>query len=129
MICYACKCEYEAGPGRRRTCSVECAVKLRGRGGRAIFPRVAHHLGSKPRWAPAVPYLDDALVYLETPPRERKVMCRRYEGCLDHAAGQDWTGWTCAGCPVSDVISPSEARNDLNGLADLLYEVMRIEEY
>ena len=29
----------------------------------------------------------------------RKVFCRHYNGCLDHAVKNDWQGFSCESCP------------------------------
>jgi hypothetical protein len=71
--------------------------------------------GSKPRQCPELS-VDD----LEREPNLRRVLCRRYENCLTHAASEGWAGFDCGGCDVADPLSLEDQHKDLDGLAEFL---------
>jgi hypothetical protein len=37
-------------------------------------------------------------------PPPRRTLCPRYENCLEHAANQWWTSFTCRGCHLERLI-------------------------
>ena len=78
---------------------------------RINFPRVGLYLGSKPKPCEEPRGVDDV---------DRRVFCRRYPNCLEHACGEGWKGWSCKGCPVEQPITPDQYHTDLPGLATLL---------
>lgn len=39
---------------------------------------------------------------------DRRVLCRRYDRCLDHAIERRWEGFACSGCSVSDELTFAE---------------------
>ena len=53
-------------------------------------------------------------------PERRRLLCRRYTGCLTRAAGLGWDSFHCLECPVEDSMSPQEQYEELDGLAAFL---------
>lgn len=80
-------------------------------GNRAVWPLVPLRRGSRPTKC------DE----LEQAKRER---CARYGNCLDHAAGKNWGGWSCARCPVREEMTKGDVYVELEPLADLLAEIV-----
>jgi len=50
-----------------------------------------------------------ALVTLDAVGRHRSLFCRDYDDCLEAAARQGWTSWSCERCAMFVVLRPSEA--------------------
>lgn len=71
-------------------------------------------LGSQPR---ACPELNEIRVDL------RRVLCRRYENCLNFAFSQNWSGFDCTNCEIDEKITIDDHRRDLEGLANFLVEL------
>lgn len=62
-----------------------------------VLPRLAEE---RPAESLAHPTRLPGLVELEEVERHRSVHCDLYDGCLDRALRERWSGWTCAECPL-----------------------------
>jgi hypothetical protein len=52
----------------------------------------------------------------------RKLHCRRYDQCLDHADASGWENFTCRRCDVDEEISHEQHVHDAEGMALFLRE-------
>lgn len=83
---------------------------------------MTRHYGRFAVKAPALPpdSLPSPLDNPDRAPAERRLLCRRYNACLSHAADRGWASFGCSGCPVNEPLSLAEQRDDLDGLASFL---------
>lgn len=61
----------------------------------------------------------------EAPPR--RIYCAHYQSCLYTADQQEWPGWSCTSCNVTEEISEHQQLVDFHGLADVYWEIMKPE--
>jgi hypothetical protein len=50
----------------------------------------------KTKAAGVTTHMDEAVAIVE---KERHLDCPKYEECLDQAAAENWSGFTCINCP------------------------------
>jgi hypothetical protein len=115
----ACRCGLTFTPNRpqQRFCSPLCREEERasrnrkGTGWRAVLPDPGLYLRSKPTQCDEPRSVDDV---------QRRMHCRRYSNCLEHAAARGWAGFDCTRCPIQEAKPLGELAADLPGMADLL---------
>lgn len=111
MECANCFVGFIPATANDRYCSAECRRTAREAQQEARLrllppstpPRPPN---GKPRELPM------ALVTLDAVDRHRRVNCRRYQGCLDHAAALNWRSFSCQSCPVRDEYTAEELREE-----------------
>lgn len=109
MECANCHVGFVPATANARYCSAECRAAVREAQQEARLrpkppPAPIRPPNGKPRELPA------PLGNLEAVDQHRRVNCRRYDGCLDHAAAHNWRSFSCQSCPVRDEYTADELR-------------------
>ena len=71
------------------------------------------------------PFEHDSLII----PPDRRLLCTRYDGCLDQALLQPWASWRCGDCELYEKIDPQRQLWEMYALLILLCEVENPSEH